>query len=377
MRKAIESDYVSANIHHWIDLIWGFQQRGDAASLALNTYPPTLYDSVWTARTLQDPAQRAVIEASLTHIGQIPPQLFRDPHPVREKGSLLSPLSLPKVIVALDILKDATDALLAFEKGQIALSVAACDDRIEFRLDLASGRVRQTAQTRVGGRAIRLIGGPYSLLDSGVVVPRPHHLSNPVIDAVFADGFFAGIVNGSALRLIGPSLNSAVQFYGDVIRCCTVSRTFKIAVCGTIANHIVIVSLFAGEKVMVVDIGLKPIAVIVTEGWGFIVVRAIDDREKEFLVVLDVNGRQLRRVKAPAPIRCWSPWRSRDGFDYILIATARGGIFNIEVFYCEFGEPICWESAPVIALAYFEEVRTAILLTDKSIVCIRGDSFPP
>lgn len=36
LRDALESDYVSANIHNWIDLIFGYKQTGNEAEKANN-----------------------------------------------------------------------------------------------------------------------------------------------------------------------------------------------------------------------------------------------------------------------------------------------------------------------------------------------------
>jgi hypothetical protein len=36
MKDALESNYVSCNLHNWIDLIFGYKQRGQAALDAEN-----------------------------------------------------------------------------------------------------------------------------------------------------------------------------------------------------------------------------------------------------------------------------------------------------------------------------------------------------
>ncbi|XP_057837661.2 BEACH domain-containing protein B isoform X1 [Cryptomeria japonica] len=82
-REALESEYVSLNLHNWIDLIFGYKQRGKPAIEAANVFYHLTYEGAVDLKVMEDPLQRAAVEDQIANFGQTPSQLFRKKHPKR------------------------------------------------------------------------------------------------------------------------------------------------------------------------------------------------------------------------------------------------------------------------------------------------------
>ncbi|XP_053514699.1 neurobeachin-like protein 1 isoform X1 [Artibeus jamaicensis] len=82
-RKALESEYVSAHLHEWIDLIFGYKQRGPAAVEALNVFYYCTYEGAVDLDALTDEKERKALEGMINNFGQTPCQLLKEPHPPR------------------------------------------------------------------------------------------------------------------------------------------------------------------------------------------------------------------------------------------------------------------------------------------------------
>ncbi|KAF6160293.1 hypothetical protein GIB67_019062 [Kingdonia uniflora] len=79
-RMALESEYVSAHLHEWIDLIFGYKQRGKEAISANNVFFYITYEGTVDIDKITDPVHQRATQDQIAYFGQTPSQLLTVPH---------------------------------------------------------------------------------------------------------------------------------------------------------------------------------------------------------------------------------------------------------------------------------------------------------
>lgn len=84
-REALESRYVSDRLHDWIDLVFGFKQRGEMAIEATNVFQHLSYGGAKDLDKIDDQVERLATIGIIHSFGQTPHQVFQKPHVYREQ----------------------------------------------------------------------------------------------------------------------------------------------------------------------------------------------------------------------------------------------------------------------------------------------------
>ncbi|VDK82214.1 unnamed protein product [Litomosoides sigmodontis] len=91
-RQALESDLVSCQINQWIDLIFGYKQKGPEAVRATNVFYYLTYEGTLDLNSVDNAAMREGLEQQMISFGQTPAQLMTEPHPPRHSIMTISPM---------------------------------------------------------------------------------------------------------------------------------------------------------------------------------------------------------------------------------------------------------------------------------------------
>ncbi|CAH1776878.1 unnamed protein product [Owenia fusiformis] len=91
-RMALETEFISCQLHHWIDLIFGYKQKGPEAVRATNVFYYLTYEGSVDLEKMTDPVMKAAIENQIRCFGQTPSQLLTEPHPPRSSAMHVSPM---------------------------------------------------------------------------------------------------------------------------------------------------------------------------------------------------------------------------------------------------------------------------------------------
>ncbi|EPY52909.1 beige protein [Schizosaccharomyces cryophilus OY26] len=91
-REALESKYVSSHLHEWIDLVFGYKQRGDEAVESTNVFHNLSYQGSIDLENIENEFELAAAVGIIHNFGQTPKQVFKKPHPPRGPDFTDTPL---------------------------------------------------------------------------------------------------------------------------------------------------------------------------------------------------------------------------------------------------------------------------------------------
>jgi hypothetical protein len=155
-----------------------------------------------------------------------------------------------------------------------------------------------------------------------------------------------------------------VRNYAAVTVCAFVSEPFGVLLLGGADGQLTIFDAHSGLMIRRISLdGAVPHKVMVTDGFGFIVVVVADFVERQrrwFLVVFTVNGVFVRKREIPDEVALWQQWTSAKGVDFIMFTTvserdqrAASSFTACEVWALNFSVFKCKNSySPIVMLSY-------------------------
>lgn len=392
-RKALESDYVSSNLNNWIDLIWGYKQKGIQAEEANNIYFDKLYSDVWDRYPNADEVTKIEIETYLIMVGQIPPQLFLSKHPektssIRPKIEFSSFLIKGRIIAAVQT--DRVFVLISEDGGMSEFVLNIRNNQIEISQSKAHIITKMSSIiNHTGNQPLSL-----TILSKDIIYVHHQFLNlivtlnttircaedypsplNKIVCSTSSNPWLLICGDDCVLCIYHFSDLSKsvyrVRLYHDEITCCDINSTFHVFACGTRDGSIVIGSLTNGCIINVIDIGTKiPRKLSISPSWGFICVYVTEEssiKQTHLIDLYSINGQFIRQEQIDGPIQYWYHYNSSSGFDFLMYSTPNRRVYLSELYYLKFDLLPFRVQSSVVMMSFNSEYSCVIIACEDGL----------
>jgi len=383
-RDALESDFVSQNLHNWIDLIFGAKQTGQLSIDNDNVFDSKLYSDVW--QKYNDPYDLPEIEALLLNVGAIPIQIFNTFHEARQIPSNI--ITSSPIQIILDMKKPVLNINYHNDKKQ--LSILLSDGALyqynfhtypQQIFDPIPNRIPFSARMPDGLFAYTLRGSTDVFVHSQNITRRinsKHHIDS--ITCISALGSSRIITGGKDSLISSFSIESSnndiysLMAHSDVITCCFASESHGV-VASCSADGILIISQasnFSIIRSIYLDLPhqLLPQRVFITEGRGHIIVfsgHLSETYNCTLISVYSINGVKISEERFPIPITEMEVASNQEMKDYLILSNHENNIMLYDAFSLKLIEVIYRCQSKVSSIFYSKKSRLLVfsLLSGK------------
>ncbi|OHT14643.1 hypothetical protein TRFO_14947 [Tritrichomonas foetus] len=379
-RKALESDYSSAHINKWFDLIWGIKNK----SPNNQTIPRQIFSGLHPKRKIHNyrtpiiketrAIQTSFVSIDSSSITNIQNNKFEinmidefitnhskiifdfnanakrysyDSNSFKDK---LKPKSC--IINPIEKKYNIFDANKPKNHGAIH-KISSLDGK--YIVD----EIKKNVYTLKFGQTIDHL---YQSTDELLVINNEE------------DGYFISTDIYSVLYVHNLKSNKLLfktNTYCDQIECIGINSGYHVIICGSKSGTLLFVSLNNGEIYKTIDLNhWKPKIINISDAWGFITVfSSIEENgnEKYKLLLFSINGLLIKECEVDFVITQLKTFKTTDGFDYTLIATENGSIYVFESFYLL--EDVNLKkhkiNEPILSIDYLLNENCAIAVTKK------------
>lgn len=380
-RKALESEHVSRNLHRWIDLTWGYQQRGPEAWAASNVYREETYDDVWfKPRFKTDAMARKAAEVIQETSGQIPAQLFTKPHPMKRPKPHQNSSSEPfELILNRKVIASQAQGLkwqFIDEHGGMGSATASA---AEIRKAIQSGKRKLELLpmsyfgVKRGFNSVADILGEESyvcyepgasfvnVIQRGVENRRDFPID---VDCLCSshDGWFVVACSDAVVSIFeGVTPRGSISTFRDSIVCAAIETTQDALVCGTRDQSLLFCSIRHCSVYRAVDLPGKPRHILITRSFGLVLVAMTHPSQVTTVLALyTLNGLLVSETTIDSKVATLSTFVDTSGFDHIILADSSGSIYVFEAYPLSIPRPILQTRSPVISCAVTGSLLSAV-----------------